>query len=134
MNTKRAIIFGISVWIAAFVIISILMFTPWFKDSQTRVQVAWWVLEIPAVLLLAKWYFKMDPPTVKKGFLLGVIGLVVGTVLDMIITVPLFVKSYSIFYTNWLMYIGFVWGIILTTYAGYEFDATFSKPNLTEKN
>ncbi|MBU2542635.1 hypothetical protein KJ785_03685 [Patescibacteria group bacterium] len=134
MNIKRAIIFGIGVWIAAFVIISILMFTPWFKDSQTRAQVTWWILEIPAVLLLAKWYFKMDPPTIKKGFLLGVIGLVVGIILDSVITVPLFVKSYTVFFGNWLMYVGFVWGIVLTTYAGYEFDATYSKPNLTEEN
>ena len=109
------------------------MFTPWFKDSQTRVQATWWILEIPAILLLAKWYFKMDSPTIKKGFLLGVIGLVAGTMLDAVITVPFFVKSYAVFYTNWLMYIGFVWGIILTTYAGYEFDATYSKPNLTEE-
>ncbi len=128
MNYKRALIFGIGVWVAAFVTISIFMFAPWFKESQLRIQIAWWLIEIPAVLLLAKWYFKMDPPTIKKGFLLGVIGLVVGTVLDMVITVPFFVKSYAVFYTNWLMYVGFVWGIVLTTYAGFEFDATYSKP------
>ena len=90
-------------------------------------------MEILAVLLMSKWYFKMDPPTIKKGFLLGVIGLVFGTFLDIVIIVPFFVKSYAVFYTNWLMYVGFVWTIILTTYAGYEFDATFSKPNLTEE-
>jgi len=132
MNLKRAIIFGASVWIVVFVIISVLMFTPWFKESTLRIQATWWILEIPAVLLLAKWYFKMDSPTIKKGLLLGIIGLLTGTLLDIIITVPLFVKSYTMFYANWLMYIGFVWMLILTTYAGYEFDATFTKPNLTE--
>ncbi len=134
MKLKRAFLFGTMVWVAAFVVISVLMFTPWFKDSQTRIQAGWWILEVPAVLLMAKWYFKMDPPTIKKGFLLGVLGLIVGVILDAVITVPFFVKSYAVFYTNWLMYVGFVWGIILTTYAGYEFDATFSKPNLTEEN
>lgn len=127
MKLKRALVFGIGVWIAAFVVISILMFTPWFKESQLRIQIGWWVLEIPVILLLAKWYFKMDPPTFKKGVLLGLIGLVVGTLLDMIITVPLFVKSYAVFYSNWSMYIGFIWCVVLSAYAGYEFDATFTQ-------
>ncbi len=133
MNLKRALVFGVLVWIVAFVVILILMFTPWFKESQLRIQIGWWVLEIPAVLLLAKWYFKMGLPTAKKGFLLGVIGLLTGTVLDMVITVPLFVKSYAVFYSNIWMYVGFVLMLLLTTYAGYEFDGTYSKPDLTEQ-
>lgn len=128
MNIKRALLFGILVWIAAFVVISIFMFTPWFKDSQTRVQVAWWILEIPIVLLLAKWYFKQVSPTVKNGARLGLIGLLTGVVLDVVITVPLFVKSYTTFFGNELMYIGFIFGWLLCIYAGYEFDATYTKP------
>lgn len=133
MKIKRALGFGLILWIAAFMIISIFMFLPWFKESQMRVQIAWWVLEIPVVLLAAKWYFKVDPPTIKKGFLLGVIGLVSGAVLDMIITVPLFAKtSYAEFFGDWKMWVGYAIVLLLTIFAGFEFDKTFTKRETKE--
>lgn len=126
LNLKRSLGFGVMFWILAFVSISVIMFVPWFKDSQTRVQIAWWILEIPIVLLLAKWYFKTNHPTAKEGLLLGLVALVVGIVLDSIITVPLFVKSYNEFFGNPMMLVG--WGelLILTTFAGFEFDGTYT--------
>ncbi|MBI4993261.1 MAG: hypothetical protein HZC26_03980 [Candidatus Magasanikbacteria bacterium] len=93
----------------------------------------WWILEIPVVLLLAKWYFKADPPTAKKGFLLGLIGLVVSMTLDAVITVPLFVKSYAAFYGSWQLWVGLVEILILCVLAGWEFDKTFTKQDLTEQ-
>ena len=91
-----------------------------------------WILLIPLALLLSKWYFKTDPPTAKKGFILGLVGLVVGNILDLIITVPLFVKSYEVYYTNVFIYVGFLELLVITTYAGYEFDSTFTKRAVTE--
>ena len=127
MNYKRAIIFSVLLWVFVFVIVSILMFLPYFKDSQTRINVGWWILEIPLILILAKWYFKQKKPSLKEGFWLGVIALVIGTTFDAVITVPLFVKSYSAFFGNWMMYIGFAELLILTTLAGWEFDAPVAK-------
>ena len=127
MNYKRALGFGALLWIFVFVAISILMFIPGLKDNQLRIQIAWWILEIPIVLFMAKWYFKADTPTAKKGFLLGVVGLVVGNILDMVITVPLFVGSYVEFYGSWMLYVGFVLLPALTTFAGWEFDGTYTK-------
>lgn len=92
-----------------------------------RTFAAWWILEIPVVFLLAKWYFKADPPTVKKGFLLGIVGLVISVALDAVITVPLFVKSYSAFYGSWQLWVGLVEVVILSVLAGGEFDKTFTK-------
>lgn len=131
-NPKRAVGFGVMLWILIFVLISILMFTPWFKDSEMRIQIAWWVLEIPMVLLLAKWYFRVVEPTIKKGFLLGLTALVVGNILDLIITIPLFVSQqseqpYLEYYADWKMWFGFVLLLALTTFAGFEFDGTFTK-------
>ncbi len=139
MNKKRALLFGIMAWVFTFVIISILIFTPWVKESDLRVQVIWWILEIPLVLLLAKWYFREDPPTTKKGFFLGLIGLLTGVVLDLIITIPLFIsqqsdKPFADFYGDWKMWVGFGIFVLLTTYAGYEFDATYTKaPESTQE-
>jgi len=103
------------------------MFLPWFKDHNLRIHVALWVLEIPIMLLWAKMYFKTEMPTAKKGFYLGVFGLIIGLILDSVITVPFFVKSYALYYGNWLLYVGFAEMLILTTFAGWEFDGTFSK-------
>jgi hypothetical protein len=126
MNYKRAFGFGVILWVIIFVVVSILMFTPWVKDSQLRFQVVGWVLEIPIVLLMAKWYFKKDAPTIKKGFLLGLVGIVVGNILDIFITIPLFIGSYAVVYGNWKMYIGYAILLILAIFAGWEFDGTYS--------
>lgn len=132
MKYTRMLGFGAMLWIAAFVVISVVMFTPWFKESTLRVMATWWVLEVPAVLLLSKWYFKADPPTVKKGFLLGIAGLFVSMVLDAIITVPLFVKSYSAFYGSWQLWVGLAEILVLCVLAGWEFDKTFTKTENTK--
>ena len=89
--------------------------------------VIYWILLVPVTLLSAKWYFKEDSPTLKKGLLLGLIGLAVGIVLDLIITVPLFIKSYSEFYSQWELYVGFAIFLLVCMYAGFEFDATYTK-------
>ena len=128
MNLKRVFEYSVLLWIIIFAIISIVMFLPWFKDSQLRVQIAWWVLEIPVVLIWAKMYFKVGTLTWKKGLHLGLVALVVGTILDMIITVPLFVRSYTTYFGSWTLYVGYLELLVLTTLAGGEFDATFSKP------
>ena len=47
-------------------------------------------------------------------------------ILDIIITVPLFVKSYGDFYGNWMMWVGFALFIVLTVFAGFEFDSTYT--------
>lgn len=127
MNLKRAVGFGAMLWILIFVVWSVLMFAPWFKDGEMRIYVTHWILLVPMVLLLAKWYFKAVPPTLKRGLFLGLIGLATGAVLDMIITVPLFVKSYALYYGDWRQWVGFALSVLLCVIAGWEFDATYSK-------
>lgn len=128
MNIKRLLGFGVMLWILIFIVWSILIFLPFLEGKDAAQYIIYWVLLIPIVLLLAKWYFKEDPPTWRKGLVLGVAGIVVGTVLDLIITVPLFIKSYSQFYGNWMLWLGFLITIILCILAGAEFDKTFTKP------
>lgn len=128
MNIKRAIIFGMILWILIFVVYSILMFLPWFKDDSLRINLGLWVSQIFIVPLLCKWYFKLDPPTMKKGFLLGIMGLLVGTILDLVITIPISTKSYLLYYSSWMLWVGYVWVLVLCVFCGYEFDATFTKP------
>ena len=114
-------------WVVIFVVVSILMFLPPLVDKKLMQFIIFWVLLIPIVLLLCKWYFKMDAPNLKKGIVLGIVLLFVALGLDVIITVPLFVKSYSVFFGDWMMYIGYVEILLLSIYAGFEFDGTFTK-------
>lgn len=122
MNFKKAFLFGVILWVFIFAIFSIVMFIPWFIDRTLAQYAVVWILEIPLTLALAKWYFAGANSTWKKGLLLGVVGLVVGTVLDMLITVPLFVKSFYLYYTSWMLYAGYAWVLVLCAYAGWEFD------------
>lgn len=131
MNIKRAIKAGIMLWILIFVLWSIIMFMPYLKDHLNIQYLVWWIVEVVLVLLLAKWYFKQRKPNTKEGFLLGIILLVCGTILDLIITVPLFVKSYGEFYGDWRMWAGFGILLITATLAGWEFDGPVA---ITEKN
>lgn len=128
----RAVLFGVILWVFIFVIISILMFVPPLKDRDMLQLAIYWILLIPLALFLCKWYFKEDAPTAKKGLMLGIMGLIVGGILDIAVTIPLFVKSYSAYYSSWSMYVGFVELLIITTYAGYEFDSTFTKRSIRE--
>lgn len=132
MNIKRAIGFGVMLWILIFVEVTIVMFIPALQDKVLTQHIIHWIVLIPMVLLLAKWYFKADPPTLKKGFFLGLIGLAVGIILDLLITIPLFVKDYG-FFADWKLWVGMAEAILLTTFAGFEFDKTFTKKEKTER-
>lgn len=130
MNYKRALITGIMLWVIIFVIISVLLFLPPLVDKKMWQVGIYCLLLIPIVLLLCKWYFKMDAPSVKKGLRLGIILVAVATLLDLIITVPLFVKSYSVFFSDPFMYAGYTEVLLLSIFAGWEFDKTFTKQEL----
>ena len=118
---------GVFLWAFIFIVIAILMFAPGISNQVFWQYLILWVLLVPFVLFLTKWYFHMDEPTTKKGFLLGVFVIMTGLALDSIITVPLFVKSYGVYFSNVYLFIGLAEVVLLTTYAGYEFDATYTK-------
>jgi hypothetical protein len=136
MNIKRAIGFSILLWVFTFVIWSIIIFIPALVDKMMLQYFIYWVLLVPVVLFLAKWYYKQDPPSVKKALQLGTFALVVMFVLDAIITIPLFIApqqevgywaGLEFFYVQWQMWVSFVWFMALMLFAGWEFDRTFTK-------
>lgn len=90
-----------------------------------------WIINIPAVLLLAKWYFRQVMPSAKSGFLLGVVSILFAFVLDGISIFATYIAGQSLdtfvaLYTDWKFYVTVLEIILLTTYAGYEFDATYT--------
>jgi len=130
MNYLRAIGFGIVLWVVVFVVLSILFFAPFLEEKTGWQYGIFWVLLIPITLFAAKWYFQDKiNPTPARGLALGIIGVIVALILDMIITVPLFVaidipylQVLSPFFGDWKLYIGLVEIVVLCLVAGSEFD------------
>jgi membrane protease YdiL (CAAX protease family) len=134
MNIKRAIGFSVLLYTATFVVYIITTFIPGLGISEamtTGGYVIYWLLLIPIVLLLAKWFFKKDPPNTRKGFLLGVVAILVSLVLDgvsVLLTVAVgeSTQAFQDMYADWRFYATIVWVIVLTTFAGFEFDKTYT--------
>lgn len=134
MDTKRAIQFGVMYYVASFILYAIMYQFSYFEAHSTAALIVFILINIPLLLLFAKWYFKADTPTAKKGFLIGVAALVIGALLDYVLyyaglqpTDRPFGIEITSFYMSpvvWGMLVGF---LLLTTYAGYEFDATYTK-------
>ena len=97
MNLKRAILTGVLLWVLIFFEISVLMFG--FNLETPEINYVHYVLSIFIVGFVTSYYLRGRG--VKKGWqeglLFGVVLVVVGIILDAIITVPLFIRSYSFF-------------------------------------
>ncbi len=87
------------------------------------------MINIPIVLLLAKWYFKKVLPTVKNGLQLGIVAIIVSLIFDGLsigatIAVGQSIDVFTALYTDWKFYVTVIEILLLTTFAGFEFDAT----------
>ena len=138
LNIKRALQFSVFFYIALFVEYIVLIFLlgqNFYLPESLWFFLLFWIFLVPVTLLLSKWYFRTDTPTAKKGFLLGLLALVVACLID-ILLFTFFIdpatRSEMISYVagDWRFYIHPIEILILTAYAGYEFDSTFTKPIL----
>ena len=133
MNIKRAILFSIMLYLASFVGFFVVQLLPG-EQSLTEVPsllsfIVGWVINIPIVMLLAKWYFKKVLPTAKNGLQLGIVAIVVSLVLDGMSIMATLAAGQSIdvftaLYRDWKFYVTVIEILLLTTFAGFEFDAT----------
>lgn len=128
---KRAIQFSIIYWIIIFAIVSVFLFLPFTASNELWQSIALWIAIVPVTLGLARWYFRQVDPSPINGLKLWAVSMLVGLVFDSIITIPLFISqefsgdtmaAFQSFYSNPLLYIGFVWSLLLMVYAGFEFD------------
>lgn len=117
MNITKAIAAGMLLWVLIFFEISILMFG--FQLDKTTINYIHYIVAIILVTIASLMYFNKKKS--KKGFLqgilLGVTFVVVGLILDALITVPLFVKSY-VFFIDPYMLIGWIETIIIAAIIG----------------
>mgnify|MGYP001618793504 CR=1 FL=1 len=117
-NWKSATGYGVLLWLLIFVEVSVLMFIPALKDKELTQNILHMII-LPVLVLFCAWmYFKNVKVSAKEGFLLGVYFLIIGTILDMLITIPLFVKTFDFYKDIWL-WLGFLETIIMCTLVGY---------------
>jgi hypothetical protein len=117
MKWLRAILTGILLWVLIFFEVSILMFG--FNLSGSLYYAIHYLLIVFLVLLCSYIYFKRSFGGVREGFLLGLIFIVTGSILDLIITIPLFVKTLAFF--NIYLFVGYLEALVLTILFGLIF-------------
>lgn len=95
MNIKRAIVFGIVLWVLVFFEVSILMFGFGLTESTLYYVLHYFLLAVFISILAYKYFSKDVEKGLIEGIVLGIIFIFVGIVLDSVITIPLFVKDYG---------------------------------------
>jgi hypothetical protein len=115
MNLKRALTIGVVLWVVFFFEVSILMFG-FGLAAGTTYYIIHYSLSAIFLTLASLIYFK-EKGSIKEGLHLGLVFALVGIVLDAVITVPLFVKNYSNFFTIYML-MGYLEGVIVATIVG----------------
>jgi len=116
MKLLRAILIGALLWVLIFVEWSIIIFAPVLKDLGNWQYLIHYLVLIPIVYFGVKYYYKnMDRA---NGFVLGLVMLAAGLILDAAITVPLFTipqgTGYVAFFTAPLMLIGYAEFVVIS--------------------
>ncbi|MFH1501362.1 MAG: DUF5367 family protein [archaeon] len=120
VNLKRAVLIGALFWVLIFFEVSILMFGLGL-ESGTLYYIVHYILSVILVAIASLIYFRGKVKAgAKEGLLLGLIMALTGIILDLIITVPLFVKDYTAFFGDLYLWIGILLGIITVTLIGIK--------------
>lgn len=117
MNWKRGILTGILFWVLIFFEVSILMFG-FSLQAGTLYYIIHFIVLILLVLISALIYFQKAKPGWKQGLFLGIIYIIVGIILDSIITIPLFMKLDYSFLIRSDILIGYIETIVLCVIFG----------------
>lgn len=119
-NCKSAIMWGVILWVLIFAVFSVIMFAPQLAGKTSMQKALELIIAIPALSAFAAYMaLKGTKPTAKDGIMVGICFVVISTILDLLITVPLFVKSYATFYGDWALYAGMLETIVFGGVMGY---------------
>ena len=77
-----------------------------------------YILAVILVAIVTTLYFRKEKADFKKGIKVGLIFAITGILLDAIITVPLFVKDYSLMFGDTGLWIGILLGVITAGVVG----------------
>ncbi len=113
MKWVRGLLIAALIWFAIFIEISVTMVA--LKLSPLATYITHYILLIPIVFFCAGLYYRTKDKT--RGFFVGLYFLVIGIILDMIITVPLFIMpqggNYMSYFSEIYLLAGFVESVAL---------------------
>ena len=116
---KSATLWAMIFWTFIFVVVTILMFVPPLTGQLLTQKIILLVVTPLLVWLCSHMYFKTAHHiSLHAGLLLGAYFVVIGTILDLIVTIPIFVKTYA-YYTEWSLWAGFAETILFAGLVGY---------------
>jgi len=118
MRTLKAILLGVLLWILIFVEISV--FVIGLKLTGIVQYIIHYIFLIVFTIICTAIYYKSRDKI--NGFVLGIFWLLVGNILDLIITIPGFTAkqystlsaAYSGFYSNTWLWAGFLVVVVVT--------------------
>jgi len=117
-HLKRGIIAGIILWILIFAEVSILMYGFGLERGMPNYYFVHFILLAVFIIGTSLWWFKSeDRRGFKEGIVIGVLFVIVTTLLDSFITVPIFIKEYS-FFSDWDILTGAIMMIIIPAIVG----------------
>lgn len=120
MKLLRAIGFGALLWVLIFFEVSVLMFGFGFSSPNPVYYTLHFIFASLLVIVVCLLYF--NTKRVKKGFLqgllVGLVFLIVGIILDSIITIPLFMNFDYSFLIRIDIGLMEAWGVVLCGLVG----------------
>lgn len=94
------------------------MFAPSLEGNQ-QIQTGIELAVLPVLVLFSAYmFFKGEKAGAQNGFILGIYFIIIGTILDLLITIPLFVKTYD-FFKSWSLWAGYLETLVFASIAGY---------------
>lgn len=117
MKLLKTILFGALLWVLIFFEVSILMFGFGLETGLLYYTIHY-ILAIILVGIVTFFYFKREKANFKIGILAGIAFALTGIILDLVITVPLFVKDYGLMFKDLGLWIGILLGILTSGVVG----------------
>jgi hypothetical protein len=118
MKFIRAVLMGALLWVLIFFEVCILMFGFKLQAPNMSYYVLHYFLVILLTLLVSFIYFRKAKAGVLEGLYVGVIFIIVGIVLDSIITIPLFMEMDYSFLISVEMLISWLIGLVVNVIVG----------------
>ncbi len=118
MKFWRAVLTGALIWVLVFFEVSILMFGFKLNPPSSLYYIIHYVAFVIFVILASLIYFRKAKAGVGEGLILGITFILVGIVLDSIITIPLFMNLDYSFLIGEEMLVGYVISLIICAIVG----------------
>lgn len=139
INLKRAIGYALLVYITSSIVFALAatLLGASLEAPSLGAYVIYWLGTIVLMLLFAKWYFKVVEPTTKSGLYLGLATIAVSICIDLLsiagaIATDNSIEMFASLYGSWQFYTTIIIVLLTTTYAGFEFDSTYTASSMTE--